>query len=58
MHIFKASIFIMLMLGSLIFVTYYLLSWSIFNIVILFLIGGVFVGGSIWGYTRMYNEED
>ncbi len=58
MHIFKASIFIMLMLGSLIFVTYYLLSWSIFNIVILFLIGAVFVGGSIWGYTRMYNEED
>ncbi len=58
MHILKAAVFILITLGSLIFVTYYLLTWSVMSVVILLVIGGVFVGGSIWGYKAMYHEEE
>lgn len=58
MHIFRSVLFISLMVGSLVFVTYYFLSWSFLKMALLFLIGGVFVFGSIWGYKQMYHEEE
>lgn len=58
MHIFKAILFLSLMVGSLVIVTYYFLGWSFLKIALLFLIGGVFVLDPIWGYKQMYHEEE
>lgn len=58
MDLFKAVIFIVLAVASLVFVTHYLLAWQPFKIISLLLIGAVFVGGSIWGYKQMYREDE
>jgi len=58
MYILKTSLFVLLMLGSLFFVTYYLMSWSLLEVIVLLLVGTGFVAGSIWGYKKMYHEDD
>lgn len=58
MYIFRAVIFIAIMLSALVFVTHFLLGWSWKMVFILLIIGAIFVGGSICGYKKMYQDDD
>ncbi|BFM14100.1 hypothetical protein R50073_02830 [Maricurvus nonylphenolicus] len=58
MYILNTVIFILLVVGGLVFTLYNLLGWSVMQIMVLLLIGAVFVGGTIWGYKQMYHEDD
>jgi hypothetical protein len=58
MQTFKTVLFISLSIGTLIFVTFSLLGWSVKEVLILLLIGLFFVGGSIWLYKEAYREDE
>lgn len=58
MYILNTIVFILLVVGGFIFALYSLLGWSVMQIMVLLLMGAVFVGGSIWGYKKMYHEDE
>jgi hypothetical protein len=58
MQAIKTAIFCVVSIGSLIYVTYFLLQWSITSVIVLLVIGVFFVGLSIWLYKGMYHEDE
>ena len=58
MHFIKASAFILILFAILISVLHFLLKWSTLEVIALLGVGLVFILGSIWGYKKMYSDED
>lgn len=58
MYLIRSILFIAITLALLIYVASGLLDWSWVQILGLLALGAIFVSVSIWGYGKMYREDD